>query len=105
MQFQKQCQVPRKGPSRNPMKGPFRGWLLDLYPTPQGMTLWLMDREQNRRLLIDRFAPSFYVHGPAANLQRLPQALGSKPPAVPRRSTDRPPLWQPTNPATLDAPA
>jgi len=40
---------PTQGSIPDPMKGPFRGWLLDLYPTPQGMTLWLMDREQNRR--------------------------------------------------------
>src|SRR5947209_7993862 len=102
MQFQRQCQVPRKGPSQNQMKGPFRGWLLDLYPTPQGMTLWLMDRRQNRRLLIDRFAPSFYVHGPAANLQRLAQALGSKAPAVTCCLTERLDLWERKNREVLE---
>ena len=102
MQFQRQCQVPRKGPSQNQMKGPFRGWLLDLYPTPQGMTLWLMDRQQNRRLLIDRFAPSFYVHGPAADLQRLAQALGSKALAVTCGFTERLDLWERKNRPVLE---
>jgi hypothetical protein len=37
------------------------GWILDLYPSPQGMTLWLIEANHKRPRLIDRFTPSFYV--------------------------------------------
>ena len=39
------------------------GWLFDLYPSPHGMKLWLIDPNQTRHRLIDRFTPSFYVSG------------------------------------------
>ena len=47
------------------------GWLLDLYPSPHGMKLWLIEPDQTRHRLIDRFAPVFYVSGPDAVLRRL----------------------------------
>ena len=37
------------------------GWLLDIYPCPQGMTLWLLTPNQTRHRLIDAFSPAFYV--------------------------------------------
>src|SRR5512143_2357488 len=50
------------------------GWLLDLYPSPEGMTLWLIPNDGSRKhlRLIDRsFAPAFYVHGAEARLRQL----------------------------------
>jgi hypothetical protein len=38
-----------------------QGWILNLYPTPHGRTLWLIDANQKRHRLTDRFAPTFYV--------------------------------------------
>ena len=38
-----------------------QGWILDLYPNTQGMTLWLIDRNQSHYRLTDDFAPAFYV--------------------------------------------
>ena len=35
------------------------------------MKLWLIEPNQTRHLLIDRFAPVFYVSGPDAVLRRL----------------------------------
>ena len=55
------------------------GWILDLYPNPDGMVLWLIGREGNRwRLLDPSFAPRFYAHGPEPRLAALAQALARK---------------------------
>jgi DNA polymerase elongation subunit (family B) len=57
------------------------GWILDLYPCPAGMTLWLIPQDGNRpRLrLIDRtFRACFYVHGPEVRLRRLARTLAAR---------------------------
>ncbi|MGH9787730.1 MAG: hypothetical protein ACRD4U_03380, partial [Candidatus Acidiferrales bacterium] len=42
-----------------------RGWLLDLYPAPEGMVLWVIDAERRRTRLVDSsFTPCFYVAWP-----------------------------------------
>ncbi|MEO8399573.1 MAG: DNA polymerase domain-containing protein, partial [Ignavibacteriaceae bacterium] len=38
------------------------GWLFDLYPTPKGMTLWLLDEWGNYYKGVAAFSPSFYLH-------------------------------------------
>ena len=38
------------------------GWLFDLYPSLQGITLWLADREGNKHRCHAPFIPSFYMH-------------------------------------------
>ena len=61
------------------VNGRVKGWILDLYPSPEGMTLWLVEPSGTHRRLIDRrFTPSFYVHGPEARLMRLAQWLASR---------------------------
>ena len=53
-----------------------RGWLLDLYPAPEGMVLWTLDAGQKRRRLVDAsFAPAFYVGGPLDEIARLTPQL------------------------------
>ena len=53
-----------------------RGWLLDLYPAPDGMVLWTLDAGQKRRRLVDAsFAPAFYVGGPLDEIARLTPQL------------------------------
>jgi DNA polymerase elongation subunit (family B) len=39
-----------------------QGWLFDLYPSPSGITLWLMDREGRKERCHADFAPFFYMH-------------------------------------------
>ncbi len=72
-----------------------QGWLLDLYPGPHGMTLWLITENQKRHHLIDPFSPAFYVHGDRARLGRLQQALATRAQAVSCQLTERRDLWQP----------
>ncbi|HSQ75288.1 MAG TPA: DNA polymerase domain-containing protein [Bacteroidota bacterium] len=37
------------------------GWLFDLYPSPEGITLWFIDDEGRKYRAFDRFVPSFYL--------------------------------------------
>ncbi|HXE74093.1 MAG TPA: DNA polymerase domain-containing protein [Candidatus Xenobia bacterium] len=56
-----------------------RAWLLDLYPTPEGMVLWVIDAEQRRTRLVDAdYVPAFYVAGPRAALRRLGVQLAAR---------------------------
>ncbi len=70
------------------------GCLFDLYPSPQGMTLWLIEPNQTRHRLIDRFAPVFYVSGPDAVLRRLRAAAARQLHALACRATERMDLWE-----------
>ncbi|MFQ5817041.1 MAG: DNA polymerase domain-containing protein [Terriglobia bacterium] len=71
-----------------------QGWILDLYPSPQGMTLWLIETNQKRHRLIDPFSPACYVHGSPATLRRLQGRLEARGWAVTCRLTERTDLWQ-----------
>ena len=71
-----------------------QGWILDLYPSPQGMTLWLIEQNQKRHRLIDAFSPAFFVHGSRARLSRLQDALSTRSGAVKSQLTERTDLWQ-----------
>ena len=73
----------------------FEGWIFDLYPSPHGMTLWLIDPNQTRHRLVDRFAPVFYVSGPDAVLRRLRAAIARQPHALACRAAERLDLWEP----------
>ena len=59
------------------------------------MTLWLIDPNQTRHRLIDRFAPVFYVSGPDAVLHRLRDAAAMQPHALACRTVERMDLWEP----------
>src|SRR5271154_94260 len=71
-----------------------QGWILDIYPSPQGMTLWLMETDQKRHRLIDRFTPAFYVSGVEESLRRLQSALETRSDAVGCQLTERMDLWE-----------
>ncbi len=71
-----------------------QGWIFDLYPSPQGMTLWLIEPNQTRHRLIDRFAPVFYASGPEAVLHRLRGEIARQPHALFCRATERMDLWE-----------
>ena len=42
------------------------GWLFDIYASPQGVTLWLIDREGRKHMCTAPFVPSFYLEVDAA---------------------------------------
>jgi DNA polymerase-2 len=58
------------------------------------MTLWLIEPNQTRHRLIDRFAPLFYVSGPEDVLRRLRDAVARQPHALACRATERMDLWE-----------
>ena len=58
------------------------------------MKLWLIEPNQTRHLLIDRFAPVFYVSGPDAVLRRLRDEVARQPHALACRPTERMDLWE-----------
>ncbi len=70
------------------------GWILDLYPSPHGMKLWLIEPNRAHHLLIDRFAPVFYASGPDAVLRRLHEEAARQPHALACRFTERLDLWE-----------
>jgi DNA polymerase-2 len=70
------------------------GWILDLYPSPHGMKLWLIEPNQTRHRLIDRFTPVFYVSGPDAVLGRLREEAARQPHTLACRPTERMDLWE-----------
>ena len=43
------------------------GWLFDLYPSREGITLWLVDRDGAKYRCHDGFDPWFYMHIPEAD--------------------------------------
>ncbi|MEK6571815.1 MAG: hypothetical protein AABZ61_10630, partial [Bacteroidota bacterium] len=57
--------------------GTLSGWLFDLYPTAEGMTIWLVDVDGNKHCCRDRFVPSFYLHLRPDEAERV-KALGRK---------------------------
>jgi DNA polymerase-2 len=46
------------------------GWLFDIYASPQGVTLWLIDREGRKHMCTAPFVPSFYLEVDAAGAAR-----------------------------------
>ncbi|MBZ5699581.1 MAG: hypothetical protein LAN18_13660 [Acidobacteriia bacterium] len=58
------------------------------------MKLWLIEPNQTRHLLIDRFAPVFYVSGPDTMLRCLRDEVARQPHALVCRSTERMDLWE-----------
>ncbi|MGD0413700.1 MAG: DNA polymerase domain-containing protein, partial [Verrucomicrobiota bacterium] len=69
------------------------GWILDLYPCPQGMIVWLIESGPKRRRLIDgSFRPCFYVQGPERQLARLAETLLARA-AVSCALTERQNIW------------
>ena len=44
------------------MISPVPAWLFDLYPIPQGLAVWLIERDGRRRKCWHPFRPSFYLH-------------------------------------------
>jgi len=71
-----------------------QGWIFDLYPSPQGMKLWLIEPNRKHHLLIDAFAPSFYAAGSRESLRHLRAALETRGRGVRCRLTERIDIWE-----------
>jgi DNA polymerase-2 len=70
-----------------------QGWILDLYPNKQGMTLWLIDRNQAHYRLTDTFTPAFFVTGSEERLARLQEAAQKQHTKLRPQLTERIDLW------------
>lgn len=71
-----------------------QGWILDLYPSPQGMVLWLLTPNQTRHKLIDvSFQPAFYVHTQEHALEQLAPLVAARF-RVHCRLVERKDIWQ-----------
>jgi DNA polymerase-2 len=66
------------------------GWLFDLYPSPQGITLWFIDCEGRKVRAYDRFIPSFSLHVDERETDRVAALVRAFPfPIHLRRETRR----------------
>ncbi len=45
------------------------GWIFDVYPTPQGLTVWLVDPNGRSLKFLQPFHPSFFLRGPESALR------------------------------------
>ena len=71
-----------------------RGWLLDLYPTPAGMALWILAQDGSRRCFFDKnFRPALYVRGPLQDLKALARTLPARFPGLCATFTEQLDLW------------
>ncbi len=48
-----------------------RGWLLDIFPDEQGLTVWVLGEDGKRQALHHDFSTSFYIAGTASQLREL----------------------------------
>ncbi len=56
--------------SKTPFLSEGEGWLLDAYPTPDGMLLWMATQGGERIPLRDPFHPCLYLNGTGSDLKR-----------------------------------
>ena len=52
------------------------GWFFDCYPSPQGITLWLIDQNGDKHRCFRRFTPSFFLHLNQSDARRA-EVLGT----------------------------
>ncbi|MEI8191788.1 MAG: DNA polymerase domain-containing protein, partial [candidate division NC10 bacterium] len=72
---------------------PITGWIFDVYPTSDGMVVWIVDKTGGSHRLLDPFAPSFYAAGPVKELRRLAADLSKVRLAEPVGMTRRQEFW------------
>ncbi|GMR11006.1 MAG: type B DNA-directed DNA polymerase [Anaerolineae bacterium] len=65
------------------------GWLFDVYPSGNGMAVWLIDRQGHSHELHDTFSPRFYAQGSRDRLRSLSAALIGRHAPVALRITER----------------
>lgn len=55
------------------------GWLFDLYPSAEGITLWIVDEEGRQHRCSAPFTPSFFMHLPESDAAKVAALTGSLP--------------------------
>ena len=55
------------------------GWIFDAYPVPEGMCVWIIDRDGRHRQCLDQWRPAFHLSGTPAQLKRALRLLASLP--------------------------
>jgi DNA polymerase-2 len=65
------------------------GWLFDIYPTRRGVTLWLVDRDGGKHCCSGEFTPSFFMHVPATDEERVAAITRQFPFQIDRERTVR----------------
>ena len=65
------------------------GWLFDVYPSGNGMSVWLIDRAGRSHQLHDTFSPRFYAQGSRDQLNALRTGLRGRRTPVELRPTER----------------
>ncbi|HWP83356.1 MAG TPA: DNA polymerase domain-containing protein [Bacteroidota bacterium] len=68
-------------------------WLFDVYPSPEGMTIWLIDQEGKQHRCIRRFIPSFFLSLPETDLQRARVLASRAPVPISLTTTERRDLY------------
>jgi hypothetical protein len=61
--------------SKHGLRHEIKGWLFDVYPSPEGMVVWIIAENDTRLKLIDAFHPSFYFNGPPNALRSVFKSL------------------------------
>ncbi len=61
------------------MSNELHGWLLDILPNEQGLTIWILGEDGKRRALSHDFPIAFYAAGPAEQLRALWKWLQQQP--------------------------
>ena len=61
------------------MRTRLTGWLFDVYPSPRGVTLWMIDQNGNKHRCHRRFHPHFFLHLNDAETKRA-ELLGTRSP-------------------------
>ncbi len=65
------------------------GWLFDVYPAGEGLTVWVIDPQGRAHALRDALTPAFYVGGPPDELRAVCRMLQARRAPVAFRRTER----------------
>ncbi|MDA2917105.1 hypothetical protein MYX64_09745, partial [Nitrospinae bacterium AH_259_B05_G02_I21] len=69
------------------------GWLFDVYPSSEGMVVWLLDDEGKPTTLVDRYEPYFYASGSRESLRLLRQRLSRVKVPIRTERVERTEFW------------
>jgi DNA polymerase-2 len=65
------------------------GWLFDVYPTDDGLAVWLIDAEHHRHRLTYNYRPSFFLRLTEQEMKRVPVLAAQCPVPVTLTHTER----------------
>ena len=69
------------------------GWLFDVYPSSEGMVVWLLDEAGKPTKLVDGYEAYFYAAGSREDLQLLKQRLSRVKVPIRMEKVDRTEFW------------